>query len=85
MLLLRLRECVVYSVRLCVYRINGSYENLRGGTASEAMEDFSGGLAESEFLQLDGKRRLLGHELFLRRLSTEKRSYQFLSDYSEVV
>ncbi|OQV14025.1 Calpain-B [Hypsibius exemplaris] len=32
-------------------KVNGSYENLKGGTASEAMEDFTGGL--SEFYELN--------------------------------
>ncbi|XP_055353273.1 calpain-9-like [Paramacrobiotus metropolitanus] len=32
-------------------KVNGSYENLRGGTDSEAMEDFTGGLAENYALK----------------------------------
>jgi hypothetical protein len=34
----------VLPLELC--RLNGSYENLKGGSTSEAMEDFTGGMTE---------------------------------------
>ena len=41
-----LKHWSVYSIVLKHYRLNGSYSALKGGSASEAMEDFTGGVSE---------------------------------------
>ena len=43
-----IHELYYYAVCSPFHRVNGCYENLDGGTASEAMEDLTGGLAERE-------------------------------------
>ena len=45
---------------VCVCRLYGGYEALKGGKTSEAMEDFTGGVVES-FVLKDA-----GDELFAR-------------------
>ena len=37
-----------------LHRVNGSYEALSGGSSSEAMEDFTGGICETFNFKKDG-------------------------------
>ena len=48
-------SCIIYAVCFSFHRVNGCYENLDGGTASEAMEDLTGGLAERESCYNNGQ------------------------------